>query len=45
LCLVVNWAAGLAQEELHIQEIMSHLNEGMIKVKQVLSAMLKHHVP
>jgi 5'-methylthioinosine phosphorylase len=36
LCLVVNWAAGIAQDELSMQEIMRNLNSGMDSVKQII---------
>ena len=41
LCLVVNWAAGLAGEELTIDEIMKNLAAGMEDVKKVISLFTK----
>ena len=36
LCLVVNWAAGLAGEELSIDEIMTTLAAGMADIKKTI---------
>lgn len=36
LCLVVNWAAGLAEEELNLEEILKTLAAGMADIKKTI---------
>jgi 5'-methylthioinosine phosphorylase len=36
LCLVVNWAAGVAAEELDMSEILKTLQQGMDDIKKTI---------
>jgi purine nucleoside phosphorylase len=38
LALVVNWAAGIEDRELSMNEILANVEQGMQKVRQVLLA-------
>lgn len=42
LCLVVNWAAGLADEELSLTEMMQILASGMNDIKKTIFIFAKH---
>ena len=37
LALVVNWAAGIRQQEISMQEIIANMEQGMLRVKSLLS--------
>lgn len=39
LCLVVNWAAGVSQETLNIDDIMKTCSQGMTTIKQLLPSL------
>ena len=43
LCLVVNWAAGLASEELSIDDIMTTLAAGMVDVKNTITHFVRQY--
>ena len=43
LCLVVNWAAGLASEELSIDDIMTTLPAGMVDVKNTIAHFVRQY--